>query len=439
MGRFSPGVRKAAGNTGWLFFDRIFRLGIGVAVYVVVARYLGPELFGEFNFAIALVALFTGLSTLGLDNLVVRFLVDMPGRSGSILGTAILLRLGGSILTCATVVLVGRIMRPGQSVMAWLIMLNAIGLLPQVLNIIEQYFQAYVASKYAIIGKNIAFGLAAAVRLLLVYYHASVTAFAWAILLEYLLGAFALLIVYRWKRFEISRWNFNVKLAKELLKESWPLTLSGMVIMIYMRLDQIMLGQMRGDHAVGIYSAAVRFSEVWYFIPTAIVNTVFPTIVRSKDISQELYLRRNQLLFEVMALCAYLVAIPLTFLSRPMVSFALGAQYIGSAAILSIHVWTGLFVFLGIAAGPWILTERLTKFSFATTAIGAAVNFALNLFLIPRLGGIGAAISTVIAQLFAAYLANAFYSRTRDLFMLQTRAFALPTIRNMLFHQPPSN
>lgn len=426
----SPGIRRAVTNTGWLFFDRVFRMGAAVVVGLAVARYLGPKQYGEFNFAIAFVALFASFSTLGLDNLVVRYLVSTPEDSDAILGTATCLRLAGTVVSCFAIMTMVCVLRPGQPLMAWLVALNAASLLPQVLSTIELYFQAHVASKYTVWGRTLAFAITAGLRLLLVAVHAPLVAFAWAAFLEAVLGAAAIWIACRFQEMKLSRWRFDSSLARRLLLESWPLILSGMVIMIYMRLDQVMLGQMKGDYAVGIYSAAVRLSEVWYFIPTAVVTTIFPTIVRSREISRDLYIRRNQLLFEAMALSAYSLAIPITFISRKIMSGLLGMQYIEASSILSLHVWTGLFVFIGVAQSPWMLAEKLTRFSFVTTAAGAVVNVVLNLILIPRRGAMGAAIATVVAQFVASYAANGLFTKTRPIFWMQTRAlFLISTIQ----------
>ncbi|HEY9302264.1 MAG TPA: polysaccharide biosynthesis C-terminal domain-containing protein, partial [Phormidium sp.] len=124
-------------------------------------------------------------------------------------------------------------------------------------------------------------------------------------------------------------------------------------------------------------------------------------------------------------------ALPMTFLSGYIIDFLYGKQYVEASPPLAVLVWAGLFVSLGLARGPWLITEGLIRFSASTTAVGAVVNVVFNFLLIPTYGGLGAGIATVIAQAFAAYGANAFYPKTRVIFLRQTRAlFLIDFIKN---------
>ena len=124
---------------------------------------------------------------------------------------------------------------------------------------------------------------------------------------------------------------------------------------------------MVGDSAVGIYSATVRISEMWYLIPNTLVKSVFPKVVQAKEISQEIYYERLQQLFYSVAVLSYSVAIPITFFSTQIVTLIYGDNYAAAGPVFSIHIWSGLFVSLGVARGPWLITEGLTKFSAAST------------------------------------------------------------------------
>ena len=73
-----PNLVKILDNIGWLFFDKVLRMGVGLLVGVWVARYLGPEKYGLFNFAAAFVGMFIAVSGLGLQSIVVRDIVRDP-------------------------------------------------------------------------------------------------------------------------------------------------------------------------------------------------------------------------------------------------------------------------------------------------------------------------------------------------------------------------
>jgi PST family polysaccharide transporter len=132
------------------------------------------------------------------------------------------------------------------------------------------------------LGKEWSYVVINGVKIVLIQMKAPLIAFAIAMVAEYVLSAISMVIVYQFQGNLIKTWQVNLKYAKSLLQDSWPLILSGIVIMIYMRIDQVMLGQMVGDESVGVYSVAVKISELWYFVPIAIVNSVFPSIVKAK-------------------------------------------------------------------------------------------------------------------------------------------------------------
>jgi O-antigen/teichoic acid export membrane protein len=202
----------------------------------------------------------------------------------------------------------------------------------------------------------------------------------------------------------ITNWRFSFPIAKSLLKDSWPLILSGIAIMIYIRIDQVMLKMMLDDRAVGLYSAAVKLSEIWYFIPMIISQSVFPSILNTKKVSEELYMKRIYNLYSLMIWLAIGIAIALTFFSVDVVKILFGSEYLpDSAKVLSLYVWAGIPVFLGVASSQYLIAENYTKLSFARTIVGAIANVILNLILIPYYGIIGAAIATLISYFIATF------------------------------------
>ena len=183
-----------------------------------------------------------------------------------------------------------------------------------------------------------------------------------------------------------------------------------------------MLGQMVGDKAVGIYSAATRISEVWYFVPMTVSSSVMPSIFKAKEIGEELYYQRIGNLNRGLVWLAIMVAIVMTFVAKPLILMLFGDNYLESGTILAIHIWASVFVFTGVATSGWFIAENLTYLSLYRTLSGAIVNILLNIFLIPLYGGIGAAIATVIAQAVASLITNGINPKTRKLFRLQIRS-----------------
>jgi O-antigen/teichoic acid export membrane protein len=176
-----------------------------------------------------------------------------------------------------------------------------------------------------------------------------------------------------------------------------------MAVSIYMRIGQVMIKEMMDAEQVGFYAAAVRLSEAWYFIPMAITASVFPAIINAKKQSDELYYQRLQKLYDLMVWLAVAIALPTTFLAPWVIRVLYGKAFSLAAGVLSIHIWAGVFVFLGVASGQWFIAENLQIYSFYRTLCGCIVNIILNFLLIPRYGVKGAAISTLVSYSFATY------------------------------------
>ena len=419
------GAQRIAVNMVWLLADKIVRLGVGLLVSVWVARYLGPQLFGVYSYAIAFVGLFGFVSILGLDTIVVRDIVHAPQDANEILGTAFTLKLIGAIVTLLAVTGIGSLVQTNDPTMPVLIGLIAAGTLFQAFDVIDFWFQSQVRSKYTVYARNTAFLILSLVKVGLILLHAPLIAFAGASLAEIVLGAIGLIAAYRLTGQTVCKWRTSLARARMLLSVSWPLMLSSIAVWVYMRIDQVMLGLLADTRALGIYSAAVRLSEVWYFIPIAIVSSVFPAVVRSKAIDGKLYYNRLQRLFNLMVVLSFMIVIPLMLLAGPIINLLYGPSYSEASGMFVVLMWAGLFVALGVAREAWLVNEGLTRFSFATAVAGAIINVVLNIVLIPRWGGIAAAWATLAAQAVAVSLSTLLYARTRRIFVMQMKALVL--------------
>jgi polysaccharide transporter, PST family len=418
----NTGLHKILFNISWLFADKVLRMGFGLIVGVWLARYLGVQQFGVLNYATAFVSIFNPLATLGLDAVVVRRLVAEPLQQQKIMGTSFWMRfIAGWVTWLVTICGICLLRYDDRTTIVTVLILGAANVF-QSMDTIDLWFQSRVQSKYSVVAKNVAFAIATIIKIVLILCQAPLLAFVSVFLLEIFLGAIGLIFVYQ-KQGQILRlWQWSRALARELLKESLPLILSGLTIMIYMRIDQIMLGQIIGDKSVGIYSAATRISEIWYFIPMTVSSSVMPSIFKAKEISEQLYYQRIGQLNRGLVWLSIAVAIIMTFIARPIVVLLFGNNYIESGAILAIHIWASVFVFTGVATSGWFIAENLTYLSLYRTLSGAIVNVLLNIFLIPMYGGLGAAIATIIAQAIASFISNGINPKTRKLFKVQIRS-----------------
>ena len=425
----NPEIQKVSENIGWLFFDNILRIGVGLFVGVWIARYLGPEKFGLLNFALAFTGLFGAIATMGLQGIVVRDIVRDPDCTRLTLGTAALLQFIGGLVAYLMILGTINYLRPDDILARSIVAILGSMMLFKASDIAVYWFESQVQSKYTVWVQNSVFPIFAVIKVLLIFQEASLVAFVWVMLAEASLVALILLIVMGLRGRTLTSLHVSASRAKTLLRDSWPLILSAIAVTVYMKIDQIMLGQMIGDEAVGIYSAAVRISEILYFIPMAIVTSVFPSILEAKKRSEAEYYARLQKLYDALVWLSVLCALLITFLVTPLVIFLFGKAYAESGAILAIHVWAGVFVSLGVAASKWVVIENLQQNAMIRTLIAGLINIFLNYLLISKMGPAGAALSTLISYAFVNYLSLSIYKKTRKCFYQQSCALNL--VRNV--------
>jgi PST family polysaccharide transporter len=424
--KLSPGLRKLISNTIWMFADRFFRLFVAFFVSVWVARYLGPAQFGLYNYAFTIIGILIPFAKLGLDQILIRNLARDPSCKDETLGTAFVLKITGGFVTSVLAVVTIFLLRPDNNLSHWLVGIMAVGSIFQASEIITFWFDSQTRAKYGVWARNASYLLAGLIKIVLIQIQAPLIAFAWATLVEASLGAIALMIVYQTDGNLLKAWRYSFQCAKELLQDSWPLIFSSLAILIYMQIDQIMIGQIMGDREVGLYSVVVKLSEVWYFLPGVITNSVFPSVVRAKAVSEKLYYERFQKLFNLMSVLAYAAALLFSLSSNLLVTSIYGSQYAEVGPMIAVYVWAGVFVSLGLATSLWITTEGLMRFLPIISTSGAGINIVLNYFLIPKYGIMGATIATVISQFVSSCGAYAIHPKTRKIFVMQIKALTMP-------------
>lgn len=410
-------------NIIWQFGDKIIRIGGGLFVGVWLARYLGPVQFGLLSYALALVALFAPLAGLGLNNIVVRDVVNKPALVQSYINTSIVMQFFAALIAFFTSILAVVTLRGGEEESWQLVMVICSTLFFKSTDPVRYWFEAILQSRYYVLVDNLAFGIVLLLRTLLIYFEFPLLAFAWLILLESAFSALGLAWVYQRRGMTLKLSQSSCSVAKQLILDSWPLVFSGLAVMIYMRIDQVMIGHYLGDYSVGVYSAALRISEAWYFIPMIIASSLYPSMIRAKKIGESDYYIKLGRFYELMLFVSLLVAVPVSFYADSIIKIIYGEGYADAGQVLALHIWCGVFASLGVASSQWYIIEGLQLLSFARTAVGALINIALNFILIPAYGVVGAAIATLIAQIISAYVFDLMFASTRKQFGIKTRSF----------------
>jgi O-antigen/teichoic acid export membrane protein len=190
-----------------------------------------------------------------------------------------------------------------------------------------------------------------------------------------------------------------------------------------------MIKNMLDSKELGYYAVAVRLSEAWYFIPIALTNSIYPAIVKAKNVSNKFYFNRMQKLYDILAWLAISIAVPVSIFSRDIINIIFGNEFQSAAPVLTIYIWAGVAVFLGVASSQYLITENFTKLSFFRTLIGMVFNAILNLILIPKYGIIGAAYATLISYNVAVFSIILFPKARKQFFMIMKSIFLVTSIQ----------
>ena len=412
-------------STSWLMAEQLLRIIAGLFVGIWVARYLGPENFGILSYALAFTAIFSGVAKLGLDGIIVRELINDPDNRDVYLGTAFWLKIIGAVLVMLFLAIILPLTSNDQKTNIFVFII-ASGMVFQSFEVIDFYLQSQILGKAISICKVIQLSLSSLIKIYLILTGGELIYF----IIVTVIDSITLALSYIFSYYSITKKHFynsfSLDVAKRLLKDSWPLMLTTFVVMIYMRIDQVMIKLILDEYEVGIYSAAVRLAEVFYFIPMLITSSVFPAILAAKKESEELYHQRLLQLYTFMIWFSIFIAITMTFLSEWIVVLLYGHEFKATAPVLSLLIWSGVFVFLGVAFSKYLLVENLPMIAFRRTLLGAILNIILNMWLIPIYGIFGAAMATLISQFVVNYMYDIFDKKVHEQFYLKNKAIFLP-------------
>jgi O-antigen/teichoic acid export membrane protein len=391
------GFRKYFANTSWLFAEQILRIIAGLLVGIYVARYLGPEQFGLFSYALAFVALFASVAKLGMDGIIVRDLVNAPEKRDAYLGTAFWLKVMGAILAGAGIAVALTIAENDPTTNLY-IGIIASGLVFQSFEVVDFYFQSRVLSKYVSICKISQLLLSSLLKLYFVAINADLFWFVLVSIVDQASLAVALAYAYSRQKLGAFYFKFDRAVAKELLVSARPLIISGVMVSVYSSVDRVIIKEMLGVREVGVYVAAASLTGAMSFLPTIVSNSVFPAILNAKQKSLESYAGLLIALSKSLTLLGILICLLVTLFADSIVHLLYGSQYVDAAGILQIYVWSFLLICFASIFSKWLLAENLQYLNFRFTVVALVINLLGNIILIPLFSVKGAAIASIAAQ-----------------------------------------
>lgn len=413
-------------NAGWIVGGRLANKILAFVVGVFTARYLGPDNFGLINYAAAYTAFFASLCNLGINSIIIKDFSDNPDEEGEALGTTLVLRAISSFLSALMIVGIVSIVDKNEPLTILVAALSSIGLLFQIFDAFNQWFQYRLKSKYYAVATVIAYIAVSVYKIILLITGKSVAWFALATSVDYIVIAILLLLAY--KKNNGPKLSFSMRKAKQLLAASSGFIVSGLMISIYAYTDKFMLKQMLDEAAAGYYSLAFSLSTFWEFILVAVMDSMYPSIIDSYNVDRERFDRKNRQLYAMVIYISLTASILICIFGRLIVQILYGAEYLPTVQPLRIVVWYTTFSYLGAARNAWVVSENKQKYLKYLYAAAAIINVVLNLVLIPLWGASGAALASLVTQISTTVILPAFIPALRPNARLMVEALMLKNV-----------
>lgn len=416
---------KVTRNAGWIIAGRVYHMLLAFVVGLLTARYLGPSNFGLINYAATYTSFFASFCTLGINSIIVKNFVDHPDEEGEAIGSTIVLRTVSSVLSVIMMICITLIADRGEPTTHVVVLLCGIGVIFQVMDTLNYWFQSKLQSKYSAFATVISYTVVSAYKVWLLATGKSVEWFAVSTSIDYLVVAIALLLMY--KKHSGPRFKFSVRKAKELFFSSYHFILAGLMVSIYGSTDKFMLKQMLDEAEVGYYSTAVSLCNTWVFLLTAIIDSLYPVILQSFD-NKKLFERKNKQLYAIVFYVSVVVSLGFSLLAAPIIGILYGGAYAPAAAPLRIITWYTAFSYLGVARNAWIVSynkQNYLKYLY----VGAAItNVILDALMIPLWGSSGAALASLLTQISTILVFPTLIKNLRPNVMLMLDAIRLKDV-----------
>lgn len=418
----SPTREKVVRNIVWAVTGKVVTLLGGLLVGIFVARYLGPEQYGLMSYVMSYVALFQVLASFGMDNIEIREESKTPEEKDKIIGTAFGLKLTFAVATMGLIALTAWLFE-ADAFTKWMIILYSISMIMNSFGVIRNYFTSLVWNEYIVKTEISRTLIGAGLKVVLLLLHAPLVWFIVATLFDTVLIAGGYLVSYRSKIDFVRKWRFDKDTAKYLIKQSFPLAVSLSAVLIYHRIDQVMVGKMLTNTELGYYSVACKFVEIIMFIPTILAQTVVPVLVRMHKQNFSAYRSKTQQFVNITVWICIIISIMVALSSHWIILFTFGEQYLPATIALQVLVFKSVGDALSATAGNMIIIENKQKYAWIRSVTACFVCVGLNLLFIPRWGLIGTAVASILTYFYAGTFSNIFIPRYW--FVLKTQLTAL--------------
>lgn len=396
-------------NTFWLAIDKILRLVINFFVTIYITRYLGPEKFGIWSYCIAFCSFFIPLSSLGIDSIITKDLVNPLKDKNKIITNGFYIKLFGSVLGILFCNTVGYFIID-DSLTLLALFIQSLTLLFYPFDIIDSYYNSTSNSKKFVYTRIFVLVLISFMKILMVAFKVDFILIILTTSLEVLIASIFLL---KKLPIKIVTYDLDFKYIRDLIKKSWLFMFVNSISILHMYIDQFMIGEMLNNTEVGYYAVGIKLIEITYLIPNIIFTSINPKLIELSHKSDSEYITKLKKIIFPSIILSLLVSVFIYGFSSSIIKYTYGGDFIKSVDVMSLYSWTLVIITLGVSTSSLVVVKNLARYNFYVSLIGLATNICFNFILIKKTGIAGASIATLLSYSisFLSYLIF-FESRT---------------------------
>lgn len=389
--------KRVLANMSWLMGGKVVNMILSFFVSLATARYLGPSNYGTINYVAAYVSFFSSITSLGLSVIVIKEVSMKKEDDNEIIWTGIFCRFITAVLSTISVMSFFALAKADDPLMLKIAFLESIAILASAFDTFMYWFQGKLMGKYVSIAGVIAYLAMSLYRLYLLASGADILWFAFATSVDTLILSAVLMLVFIWKNGFHVRVSF--RMGKKLLKQSYHYMISGLIAILYSKIDQVMLGEMLDSTSVGLYSAALTIAGLWGMIPSAFIQSVSPILYKNAEEARGTFLKRLKQSYAGIWILNVCWSLFVSVFSYWIVLLLYGSEYLEARSALVIVVWYSGISSIGSLTQVYLATENKNKYVNYFAVAGLITDVILNFLLIPRFGIMGAAATTLVTYI----------------------------------------
>ena len=366
-------------------------------VFWALAHAVPLETFGVFVFFYSIMTVFLAISQYGLNEILVKEIVLKREKEAAYIVGGWTVRFALAALLALPFYLSLDVLIGNQVLVKQMIFPFSLILLFKSADVFKAAYESRSQTRIFSFPQALVQTVFCAAKLIVVLQTKDIVLLAWIMCLEFACLALLFFLLYRWNNALGFKLEVIGNICKDLLKQGFPLAISALAVVVYLRVDQVMVGALLGDKELGLYTPAVMISEVWYMVPTILVSALFPRIMHQFENNKADFIQKSHRLLCMITYLSLAFLIFVLVFAEILLTKIFGEVFADSVIALQVYIFSALFVAHGLVSSRMLMLESLSNLIWMRTFFGMITNILLNFLFIPTHGIVGAALATSIS------------------------------------------